>query len=327
MKIVGVSNPNHVGVTIATQAHCNAYLPLAGVPSASSRDVESASAAVLEVQPDILVIGGWSPLYAPLLANLRQKRDFPIVCVAHGGPYHGKGLGAEAHLREVQHCLRTGAADWLACVDPRLVQYCQAVLKRLVLFLPHAFPLREKASRSDAFNVGLFGNAMSHKNTEGPAQVILDYLARNPTGALVRNQGLGVDHARLMAMIQSCSVVVHVSHLEAYPNVIQEAWSMGVPVIFSSACLGLARSPLLHKAEQEQLSELMVDDNIDPSKLWNAIVSVRRKWDDYSRTAHSTYALLADRTGRYARALFHSILANNRGNGCESDFQHLFDMR
>lgn len=157
------------------------------------------------------------------------------------------------------------------------------MLRRLVLFLPHAFEPRPRVSQADGFSVGLFGNAQFHKNTEGPVTVIHDYPARNPPGELIPCQDFDHSHERRLETLRTCSVLAHASHLEADSNLVQEAWSMGLPVIFSSACSGLARSPLLAGEDQEQLCALMLKDNTDASELYRAPGTVRERWEDYSR--------------------------------------------
>jgi len=316
MKILGISNPAYVGVRIATQAICSQYIPAAEctATAAISAKSEHLATAIMEACPDVLIVGGWCKWYRHLLERLKYARNFPVVCVGHGGPYHGKHFTDDLRERDVQHCLRYGLADWAAYVDPRVALYCQSVLRRLVLFLPHAVEPRPRVAQAEGFNVGLFGNAGFHKNTEGPAAIIRDYLARNPPGELKQCQGLHRSQREILGMIRACSVLVHVSHLEAYPNVVQEAWSMGIPVILSSACSGLARSPLLATEDREHLCALMLNDNIDASELYRALVTVREKWQVYSNEVYASYGRLSEHSRTYAASLLQRIVRGHRGH-------------
>ncbi len=304
-RILGISNPKFIGVRTATEAICTDYTP---IPHLTANDIGYYTKEILKQSPDILIVGGWSQGYQELLAEIYKSRRFPVVCISHGGLYHGKLFGDDKYTPQIEDSAKDNHIDFLACVDPRMVRYSQEMRKRLVLFMPHAFSACSMKPQRATCTIGILGLEVFHKNVEGPIKVVNDYVNQHPNCTIATHNGNDKDHISFLGIINDCDILVHLSHLEAYSNVMQEAWSRGIPTIFSPACLGLATSPLFTITEQTMLKHYMVRDNIDPSELWKKIDWICQDLRKHSQTVHSIYSGLSERTAWYNRAIINAVI-------------------
>ena len=71
MRILGISNPNFLGVTIATQAICTDWLPAPHMNS--PYEWQKLSSEIFHKGPDVVVVGGWSRGYLNLLQDLKRS--------------------------------------------------------------------------------------------------------------------------------------------------------------------------------------------------------------------------------------------------------------
>src|SRR5574343_1481675 len=137
MKVVGISNGNFNGVTVATQANCHEWVDVRHLDNVSRAQLTVRS--ILEKEPDVLLVGGWSKGYTFLLQDIRQRRYIPTIGCYHGSLYHGTVFNDDVHqnnwLRAHQHKL----FDKIAFVDPRTACYYTHIRKIDAAFLPHAF--------------------------------------------------------------------------------------------------------------------------------------------------------------------------------------------
>lgn len=320
MRILGVSNPTFVGVTVATKAIVTDYYPLSGI-DVPGKAIGLAQ-AISRWKPDILVIGGWSTGYEHLVEELSKGRNFPILCVYHSTLFHGKFFGDDRYLKTIDSLLERRIIDWLGYVHPEQSRYEYKIRGKIRPWVPHAFKPKHQMENLSQFSIGVLGGtASSLKNTEGSMKVVEEYVKNNPGTQIISNQNYDKKHEQFLNVISRCSVVVHTSLLEAYSNLIQECWSMGIPAIFSPQCRGLSESPLLTRKESFLLNKLCVTATNNPYELYEMIDFVRLSWNARSNEVYGIYKDLYNRTNEYTAKLFTTMLElyHKRRGGSSSE--------
>lgn len=306
MRILGISNPTFVGVTVATKAVTTDYYPL--LPLDNPAKAPNIANAIARWKPDVLVIGGWSAGYRSIVEELRRIRTFPILSIYHSTLFHGRFFGDEKYIPEIEKLLHTGLIDYMAYVHPDQVRFEQVVKKRLRLWVPHSFKMERQITPPKEFTIGILGGTGSLlKNSEGAIAVAQEYALHHPKTQVLFNQTYDKGHKNFLSVLANCSVIIHPSHLECYSNLMQEAWSLGVPVIYSRANLGLSKSPLLQPHEQKILSSLCLDSATDPHEVYQKLIFVRETWQARSNEVYSTYKELTSRTEQYLTDLMIEI--------------------
>lgn len=306
MKILGISNPDFLGVSIATQAICTNWLP---VPHMTApHEWRKLTSTIFHSNPEVLVVGGWSKGYTSLLTELRREghKDFPVLHVSHSTPFHGSFFHDDWRAPEFENAFKTGLVDLLGFVHPQTAEYYQKVRKTFAVFVPHAFkPARQPVEKQSVFRIGILGSPQWYKNVEGALTVARDFEADHTHVELVTSAGLNKPHEAFLATLNSCSVLIHLSHLECYSNTVQEAWARGIPVITSPASSGLTRyNPLLDIKDKKILGCLELDSATDPVQLYQTLKLVKDGWDGYSNVIYHSYKNLAHRTASYLEGMF-----------------------
>ena len=310
MKILGISNPNFQGVTIATKALTAAYY---GLPHLTNKVmVNEAAATILNYKPELLIIGGWSMGYDQLLEQIADKRDFPVVCIYHGTWYHEEYFGGD-YLERMMGCLEMQQMDLMSFVHPRTTQYYRDVLKMhdRVVWLPHYFRPEKKVDRVDErFNIGIFGGTKSwYKNALGPVMVAQEY-ARDKYGRVKVDhiRAYNDSHTTFLKRLEQYHLLIHASFLECYSNTVQEARARGIPVIMSSANAGLYNSPFIGKKDwiptyDTKTPSLVLEDAIDPVELTNVIGFVDKNWQSISLREHGIGNLVYSRARKHTQEM------------------------
>lgn len=311
MRILGISNPNFTGVTVATKAVTTDYFPVPHIEvEARARNIGE---QILRWRPDILIVGGWSRGYGALLAALGKGRSFPVVSVYHSTPFHGNYFGDDIYVRDIELAQRRGDITIRAFVQPHTVAYYQQVKKENVAWVPHYFemPARKATKKPPSkFRIGVLGGTSSwFKNGYGALSVAKDYAELNAGAEVVYNQSYDKPHHQFLELLSSCSVLIHTSHLECYPNIVQEAWGRGVPVILSDASVGLTESPLMSIADRKLISKMVVRCNIDPMELYQKIAEARADYAKWSGEVRGVHTRLTQKAKEYVDDVFRGIVA------------------
>lgn len=318
---MGISNPNFIGVTVATKAICTDYAPVNHVNHSTL--VPMIAQTILKEDPDVLVVGGWSKGYGDILAYLKErKRRFPVIGVYHGGLFHHNVFNDQLYFQQFLAAQKRGSIDVTGFVNPPTAEYFQKVRgERNVAFVPHYFkPLKLRVDLRYPFRIGVFGGTANWvKNAGGAAVVAQDYVNNTPNCALTTTNSYGQSRELFLGSVNECSLLIHISHLECYSNLVQEGWARGIPVIYSAASDGLvSQNPLLAKDEKYQLNHLRMESNIDAVELYDLITHVHRNWDKYSESVHDIYRKLAVRTENYLKELFDQVCRSHKKGGVRS---------
>lgn len=321
MKILGISNPNFVGVTVATKAICTDYVPVNHINHNTL--TPTIAQTILKEDPDVLVIGGWSKGYGDLLTHLRErKRRFPVVGVYHGGLFHHNVFNDQLYFQQFLAAQKKGNIDVTGFVNPPTAEYFQKVRgEKKVAFVPHYFkPSKLRVDPKQIFRIGVFGGTANWvKNAGGAAVVAKDYVDNTPGCSLTTTNSYNQNRDMFLGTLSECSLLIHISHLECYSNLVQEGWARGIPVIYSAANDGLvSQNPLLTKEEKYQLNHLRMSCNIDAVELYDLITHVHKSWDGYSKCVYEIYQNLALRTENYLKELFNQIYRNHKRGGVRS---------
>lgn len=310
MRILGISNPNFIGVTAATKAIVTDYIPL---PHQNNvQNLPQFAAQLAELSPDILVVGGWSIGYDYLLKELKKIRRFPVITVYHGTHFHGDVLGDDNYLNTMSICQAKGEIDFMGYVQPQTANYYQEVHDRIVMWVPHSFKSQEKIKQYPLFKIGVFGGSGWYKNIGGVCKVAQEFSALNSDCSVITQTSYDKPRNEFHSILKSCSLIIHNSHLECYSNTIQEAWSYGIPTIMSWANVGLIHNPLFTAEEQEQLSLLAVQSNIDPMELHQKIKQIKSQWSYWSDLVYNISGKLHERTNAYTMDLFKAIITSHK---------------
>jgi hypothetical protein len=311
VRILGISNPNFLGVTVATKAVCTDWFPAAHM--LKPYEWQQLATMIFHYGPDVLVVGGWSDGYTQLLTELRRNgnKNFPIINVSHSSLFHGSYFHKDWQSPEYETAFKTGLVDLMGFVHPQTAEYYQKVRETFAVWVPHAFkPRRNPAvERQTPFKIGVLGSPQWFKNVEGPLIVARDFAARHKNVEVMTAPPAHIPQEAFLATVSTCSVLIHMSHLECYSNTVQEAWSRGVPVITSPSSYGLIdRNPLLTPIEKRTLKTLQVDGEIEPVQLYQRLNEVYAYWDSHSRDVHAVYTNLASRTAVYLHEVFSRLI-------------------
>lgn len=319
MKILGISNQNFVGVTVATRAVCTDYYPVAHQNDALA--AAHLGRQIAKVKPDLLIVGGWSQGYDTVLTEMNKYRSFPVINVYHSTIFHGSFFGDDMYYPQVTACHKRRELDFLGFVQPQQVNYYQKVRQEYALWVPHYFKQLTRVKKPKVFRIGVLGGTASwFKNGHGPTEVAKDYVQNVPGCEFVANHSYDKMHHHFMQLIASCSVLMHTSHLECYPNVVQEAWSMGVPVILSQASVGLIDNPLLNFEERCLLKDMVVASNIDAYELYKTIEKIHKNWAHYSELVYGIHDKISRRAAVYTDKLFVKIIEGYRTRNFDRAF-------
>lgn len=309
MKILGISNPSFTGVTLATKAHCTDWYGVASATAPGQAQLIAETA--FKANPDLLIIGGWSPGYEAMLRELKRVKHFPVLGIYHSTLFHGESFADDVNWVQFEKAYRDGLMDLIGFVQPQTAEYYQKIRDSFAVFVPHSFKLkRPRAKKMATFKIGCFGGRTSwFKNTGGSIQVAKDFGRKHQNVEVVAPVMYDRPHEAFLSTISTCSCLIHVSHLECYSNTIQEAWMQGVPVITSSSSDGLInKNPLLPPSLKRGFSELQVTSNIDAMELYHKLEDVYTNWQAHSDFVCMAYSELAARTEIYTRALFTRIV-------------------
>lgn len=319
MKILGISNQNFIGVTVATRAICTEYYPVAH--QNDERAAAHLGRQIAKFNPDLLVVGGWSQGYGVVLSEMHKHRKFPVINVYHSTIFHGTFFGDDVYYPQIVACHKKGAIDLLGFVQPQQVEYYQKVKNEYAIWVPHYFKQLQKIKKHKKFCIGVLGGTGSwFKNGYGAHEVAKDYTMNNPGTEVLASYSYDKMHHHFLHMLAGCSVLVHISHLECYPNVVQEAWSMGIPVILSQASVGLVNNPLLNFEERCALRDMVLSSNIDAYELYKTIEKIHKNWDHYSQLVHSIHEKVSKRAGAYTDKLFAKIIEGYKNRSMDKSF-------
>jgi len=314
VKVLGISNPNFKGVSIATRATCTEYYPLPHIehPGATIQYVRT----LLALDPDILVVGGWSKGYKELLLKLKIERKFPVLSVYHSTAFHGNMFCDEIYWQQFLDTKSLGGTDLIGFVHPPTVRYFNDIKKIPAIFVPHAFAVQPQKKKDDKFVIGIFGGTNNvFKNTYGAIEVARDFAASHKNCEIIAPAFTNQEHKDFLQILGRCSVVIHLSHIECYSNTIQEAWARGIPAIYSPANDGLVRAnPLMDDNDKYGLELLRLGCGIDARELYAKLSLVFNNWQLYSDRTHRTYYSLKQATDSYLNKIFKGIRreADNR---------------
>lgn len=309
MKILGISNPSFTGVTVATKAICTDYYPV--LPITDIKNSYSLAKAIVNFKPDLLIVGGWSAGYNYLLEAMRVSRKFPVVVVQHSHVFHGSFFGDDIYLPEIDACAGIGSIDVIAYVQPQMADYVRTVRRKTTAWVPHYFQPGPVSCKPKKFTVGVLGGVGSpYKNVSGCIKVAKDFAANNPNTEIVISDPHGEVPHIFLERIKKCSVLLHTSHLECYPNLIQEAWSVGVPVVMSTASIGLYQNHLIGKKPWHGVHDLVVKSNNDASELYHMIDRVyadHNAHNRYGTAVHEGYKRLSQAAEDYTAKVLSAV--------------------
>lgn len=302
MKVVGISNGQFTGVTVATQANCHDWLDVGHIDNTSlARPI---LLKIFDKQPDLLLVGGWSRGYAYLLRELKAYRKFPVLGCYHSTLYHGPAFNDDLFFSTWISAYQNKLLEALAFVDPRTMKYFKEVKNLDAVFLPHAFPPQPQVILKANFRIGIVGGTSSTlKNSYGALQVASDYVRLNPGCSIFSQDAYGLPQDKYLEELSKCSVLIHASHLECYSNTVLEAWARGIPVITSKANSGVVNQNPLFK----NCSDLELTDNIDPLELYNKLIQVHRSWRHYSDLTYDIYNEIYRQTKIHNQKLFTKV--------------------
>ena len=320
MKIVAISNPHFTGVTVATKAVCHEYVPAPHLTDAGQ--VMELARAIMLANPDVLVIGGWSKGYVELLQHIETKRNFPVVSVYHSSLFHGAAFADEIFWGQMERAYNSGLTDVMGYVQPQTAEYYQWIKRIPAVWVPHTFPPQPQVSPSKVFRIGVFGGTANIlKNCYGALLVAKDFAHKEGGCEVIAPATYDQPREFFLNTLRSCSMLIHLSHLECYSNTIQEAWASGIPVIMSLASNALTtENRLLTPDESTALSVNNLYSGTDAMELYRKMLSVQSTWRPQSDEIYSTYANLYARTRAYLDALFTQVCKDYRAGRMRSEF-------
>jgi len=277
MKILGISNPEFIGVTVATKAICTSHYPVPHLDPGPQ--IARMAEVVLDQKPNLLTVGGWSRGYLELLEYLRRAgRKFPVICVHHGTVFHRQAFNDGIYRPQMDAAVTKGLIDLMGYVHPGEADYQRTFLKkRRTLWVPHAFPASPIEPRKHDlkhFRVGVLGGMTSVlKNTDGAIQVAEAWCRQysGGTAEVVSQQAYDKPHAEFLHLLSSCDSLLHLSWLECYPNILQEAWGLGVPTLAGPASLGLMHSPFFSPEVRQMLDLLTMKSTNDAFEVFEGL--------------------------------------------------------
>lgn len=308
MRVLGISNPHFKGVSIATRAICTEYMPIMHIAHTGS--IIQLVSSIIATDPDILIIGGWSKGYDELLMKLSSQRKFPVLSIYHSTSFHGTMFQDEIYWRQFLETNEKGGSDLIGFVHPVTARYYQQIKRKPSVFVPHFFPIQLQRKKSEKFTIGIFGGQENlFKNTYGAKEIAADFAASNKNCEVLCPHSCNQDHKTFLNMLSSCSVIVHLSHIECYSNTIQEAWARGIPAIYSPANDGLVKdNPLIDDRSRFDLELLRMSSGIDAMELYGKLTMVYNNWQIHSDKAHAAYKLLSADACNYVNSMFDCII-------------------
>lgn len=314
VRIVGISNQEFIGVTVATQAVCDTFVPVPHLDNPGL--VRRAATTVVQQRPDLLIVGGWSRGYGDLMSEIsRAGRRFPVIAVSHGTVFHGRAFGDDIYWPQIDAAYSAGLIDILGFAQPHQASYAIEVQRRKAAWIPHSFDVRDRiAPPSRVFRIGVLGGAGSPlKNIEGAVLVAKDFAANHGSEVeVVVSTHYSKRRQEFLETLSRVHLLVHMSLLECYPNLLQEAWSMGIPTIQGGASDGLTDSPLLSPSDTGFLQESELHSSCDALSLYSTIGWVRREWEHRSVTTHEIYRRLSESTTAYLSSIFAAVVADKK---------------
>ena len=306
MRILGLSNPHYSGVTIATKAITTNWM--AAPAMTSPYEWQRLSSEIFHFGPQVLVVGGWSQGYLDLLKDIKRSghKDFPILSVCHSTPFHGSYFHKDWQEPEYEIAFKTGLIDLMGFVHPQTAEYYQKIKKTFAVWVPHAFPpARVLPDPQPVFRIGILGGDPWYKNFEGSMLIAKEFAAKRKNVEISVSPTYSRPQEVFLALLGSCSALIHLSHLECYSNTVQEAWARGIPVILSPANNGLThKNPLLDENEKRFFARLQLSSSIEPVELYQMLEWVEEYKDLYSEDLHESYTSLYRKTQTYLEQLF-----------------------
>lgn len=298
MHIVGVSNPEYTGVTVATKAIVNSWIPL-GIGS-NALDV---ARQIKSQKPDLIIIGGWYASFAYLVEALK---GWPIMVVWHGTYFHDEFYKSEGDYSTIMRLYELGHIHAIGYAHPGMAEYEKTVRSTRAHFIPHTFPLQPRASVKKSFNIHVVGK-VSHilKNGGGQFAVAMDFYKNHKNILISRDSG-ALTQQRYLEMLRTKSLILHLSHLECFPNTVLEAWSMGIPCIIGPASKNLIHNPAV-KPEQEFIGTLLLSSESEPLELYSKISIVHEDWERFSKETHIWFCKLSDAVIKYTTKELESV--------------------
>jgi hypothetical protein len=292
MFIVGVSNQNYIGVTVATKAISNAWVNFDTkiFPHVIATEIKNSN-------PDLIIIGGWSVGFKELVDGLK---GWPILVVWHGTQFHDDFFDSEKSYQVIKGLYMSGKILGIGFAHPSMAEYEKKISGIDAYFLPHSFKQLNKLKKPKPFNIHVVGikhNAL--KNGSGQFLVAQDF-ARNNPGVTVSRDTASLSYAKYTDVIKNSALVLHMSHIECYPNTIQEAWSVGVPCIFSPASYALIKNPAIECAH-DNVRKLMVKSSTEPFDLYKRIHLVHSNWDEHSESCYAYSKELSSAADKYTK--------------------------
>jgi hypothetical protein len=314
VKILGVSNPRYVGVTVATKSYCTHHLAFDPL-SHSSYTAAGAATHIIQLNPDLVIIGGWSPGYDQLATYLghRHNRKFPVVAAWHGTHFHETYLKDWNYMRDILHLHQERFVDYLAFPQLDAAAYFHNVKEIPSFFLPHVFPIQKKAKKPNTFTVGLMGGKNEWKNYFGQKEILTDFQAKHHgTNVLEVHTPTSNQHEDFLKLLGQCSVLSHLSILDCYPNVVLEAWSMGIPTVLSPASACPINNDLVTANQdlKEWMRHLVCSSSTNAYELYQKLEKVMGEWEQYSSVTYAYYQLLHRETQEYLRKGFKELCAS-----------------
>jgi hypothetical protein len=284
MHITGISNQEFMGVTKATKAVCNSWF------NADSKTFPSIIVAQIEAtKPDLVIIGGWSPGFDDIIDRLRE---FPVMVIWHGTQFYDEFLNSEKLYLTIRSLYMKSKIAAIGFAHPGLAEYERKIHGVEAYFIPHTFKI-EYRTKPSKFNIHVVGKAGdARKNGSGQYIIAKDFADNNP-GITVTRDLANIPNKAYIENLKKTSLLLHMSLIECYPNTIQEAWCMGIPVIFSSASSALLQNPAL-TCQHELVNQMMIRSSSDPMELYKRIRLIYRDYDKYSDACYGyAYALSA----------------------------------
>jgi glycosyltransferase involved in cell wall biosynthesis len=277
MFIVGVSNQSYVGVTEATKAICNRWVnaEIKKFPTVTALEIK-------ELKPDLVIFGGWAPGFKEIIENLRGLK---ILVIWHGTQFHDDFYDSEKLYVVLKRMYYNGQISAIGFAHAGMAEYEKRVGGIDAYFIPHTFKINEKKRQSKNFNIHVVGaknNVL--KNGTGQYLIAKDFESRYPNVTVSRDN-VNIPREKYIETIKESSLILHMSHIECYPNTIQEAWSYGIPCIFSPASCGLLKNPAI-ECDITLVRKCLVKSATEPFDLFAKIHNVYNSWNQYSSACY-----------------------------------------
>jgi len=250
----------------------------------SARNIGS---VIANMRPDVLVVGGWSKGYDEVLDQVGKVKSFPVVSIYHNTLFHGSLFGDEQYKVQINNAYTKKQIDFLGFVQPQAVEYYRKIRRQNAVWVPHYFEPQNQIlinKGKEKFRIGILGGVSTwYKNAAGAVQVAADFCKSNPSCEVVMNHTYDRQHSDFIKLLRSCHLLIHTTHLECYPNVVQEAWASGIPVILSGSSIGLTENPLIR---DNAMMDFVLKSNISALELYRCIEEKYHNWQACSDFVH-----------------------------------------